>query len=251
MTGLSAVLQAMTQAEAERALREAALAVLPLGAVEAHGDHLPLGTDNFLAERLAQRYAAALPVPSVLLPLLPFGPMWSTERFPGSLPVGRATLTHILLDIARSLARQGVRVLSVVNGHYGNREAITEAARTLHDEGVHLLGFTYPGLDAEAARVRETPVARAGYMHACEIETSLMLALAPEHVALAAAVANYPAFPESFDVLPERWDAFSASPVLGDPRAASAAKGEAMLAVVLARMVAATSGALARSEALG
>ena len=94
--------------------------------------------------------------------------------------------------------------------------------------------------------MRETKVARAGYMHACEIETSFMLALAPEFVALDAAVANYPVFPDSFDVLPERWDAFSASPVLGDPRAATADKGEAILAVVLARMLALTEAALAR-----
>jgi creatinine amidohydrolase len=246
MTGAPIALQTMTQTQAARALQAAALAVLPLGAVEAHGDHLPLGTDNVLAERLAHRYVAALPVPAVLLPVLPFGPMWSTERFPGSLPIGRATLVHILLDLARGLARQGVRVLAVVNGHYGNREAMTEASRTLHDEGLFLLGFTYPGGDAEAARVRETKVARAGYMHACEIETSFMLALAPEHVALDAAVANYPAFPDSFDVLPERWDAFSPSSVLGDPRAATADKGEAILAVVLARMVALTEAALAR-----
>jgi creatinine amidohydrolase len=246
MTGAPTALQDMTQAQAARALQAAALAVLPLGAVEAHGDHLPLGTDNFLAERLAHRYVAALPVAAVLLPVLPFGPMWSTERFPGSLPIGRATLVQILLDLARGLARQGMRVLAVVNGHYGNREAMTDAARTLHDEGLHLLGFTYPGGDAEAARVRETPVARPGYMHACEIETSFMLALAPEFVALDAAVANYPAFPQSFDVLPERWDAFSAAPVLGDPRAATAEKGEAILAVVLARMLVLTEAALAR-----
>lgn len=248
MTAPPAALQLMTQAQAELALRQAALAVLPVGAVEAHGNHLPLGTDNLLAERLAQRYVAALPQAAVLLPTLPFGPMWSTERFPGSLPIGRATLVAVLTDLARALSRQGVRVLAVVNGHYGNREAIAEAARTLHDDGLCLLGFTYPGIDAAAARVRETPVARAGYMHACEIETSFMLALAPEHVALANAAPNYPTFPDGFDVLPERWDAFTSSPVLGDPTAARAEKGEAILAAVLARMVALTGSALARLQ---
>lgn len=238
-------LQWMTQDVAERAMQAASLAVLPIGAIEAHGDHLPLGTDNVLAERLARRYIAALPVPAVMLPVLPFGPMWSTAHFPGSLPIGRGVLVQILVDLSTALARQGVRHVAVVNGHYGNREAIAEAARLLQDAGSRLLGFTYPGADADIARLRETNPARAGLMHACEIETSFMLALAPEHVVMEAASANYPRFPETFDVLPQRWDTFSESPVLGDPRAARADKGEAILAAVVARMVALTVTALA------
>jgi len=87
--------------------------------------------------------------------------------------------------------------------------------------------------------------ARAGLMHACEIKTSYMLALAPEYVSMDAAQANYPPFPETFDVLPERWDSFSGSPVMGDPRAAGADKGETILAAVVSRLVALTTAALA------
>ena len=64
-------------------------------------------------------------------------------------------------------------------------------------------------------------------MHACEIETSYMLHLAPESVRMDKAIANYPEFPDDFGELAYRWSEFSASPVLGDAQAATAEKGAA------------------------
>lgn len=243
--------QYLNQSEAAAAQRVARLAVIPLGAVESHGDHLPLGTDNLLAERLARRFVERLPKgEAILLPTLSYGPLWSTEEYPGSLTISQATFVALLVDLGQSLARKGIRSLAAVNAHYGNLDGLKQAGRLLRERGLTLLSFTYPGADAVADRVRETPVVHPRYMHACEIETSYMLALAPEHVDLAQAAANFPTFPATFDVVPTRWSDFSShTPVLGDPRPASAEKGEAILSIVLDRMVALTEQALAANRA--
>jgi creatinine amidohydrolase len=243
--------QYLNQAEAAAVQRVARLAVLPLGAVESHGDHLPLGTDNLLAERLARRFVERLPEgEAILLPTLAYGPLWSTEEYPGSLTISQATFVALLVDLGCSLARKGIRAMAAVNAHYGNLDGLKQAGRLLQERGLTLLSFTYPGADAVADRVRETPVVHPRYMHACEIETSYMLALAPEHVDLARATANFPTFPDTFDVVQTRWSVFSGdTPVLGDPRLASAEKGEAILSIVLDRMVALTGQALSANLA--
>jgi creatinine amidohydrolase len=71
--------------EARQILTARRLAILPIGALEAHGPHLPVGTDNLLAQAIAERVAEQLG--GVLLPLLPYGQVWSFQDFPGSLSV--------------------------------------------------------------------------------------------------------------------------------------------------------------------
>jgi creatinine amidohydrolase len=227
----------LTDPQMEALLARRPVALLPLGALESHGAHLPAGTDNVLALRLAERLERAVPdVPLLRLPLVPYGQVWSLEEAPGSVGIGGGTLTALLVDIARSLAAKGVGALAILNAHLGNAPFIREAQRTLKEDGMRVAAFFYPGAGPEVRRLRERPEAHPAYMHACEIETSYMLALAPEDVRMEEAAPNYPQFPEDFDVLPTRWTEFSQSPVLGDPTAATAEKGEAILAAVVAVM---------------
>lgn len=229
----------LADSETRALLARRPVAVLPLGALESHGDHLPAGTDNILAERLAAALRAALPdVPVWQLPLLPFGQVWSLEHAPASVGIGGGTLVAVLTDIARAVAAKGCAGLAVVNGHLGNAPYIREAQRRMKDEGFPVADFFYPGSAAAIGRVREAPVAHPGYMHACEIETSYMLHLAPEAVRMDKAIRNYPDFPEDFGILPQRWTEFSDSPVLGDATAATAEKGAAILADVVPVMAA-------------
>lgn len=215
------------------------VALLPLGAVESHGAHLPAGTDNILALRLAERLERAVPdLPVLRLPLMPFGQVWSLEHAPGSVGISGATLVAVLTDIGRALRQKGVAGLAVVNAHLGNAPYVREAQRALIDEGFPVAAFFYPGAEPEIARLRQRPQAHPSYMHACEIETSYMLHLAPDAVRMDAAVANYPDFPADFAVRPRRWTEFSDSPVLGDPTAATAEKGDAILTAVIAEMAA-------------
>ena len=213
------------------------VALLPLGALESHGEHLPAGTDNILAERLALALECAVPdLPVWRLPLVPYGQVWSLEQAPGSLGISGETLVAVLTDIARGAAAKGCVGLAVVNAHLGNAPYIREVQRRMKDRDFVVADFFYPGAGPATERLRRSPVARTGYMHACEIETSFMLHLAPEAVRMDRAVRNYPDFPPDFGILSVRWTEFTDSPVLGDATAATADKGAEILADVVAAM---------------
>lgn len=75
------------------------VAILPIGAVEAHGPHLPLGTDNFLAERLSEKLAERLN--AFVLPTLPYGQVWSLKNFPGSINISNESLIVFYLILVK------------------------------------------------------------------------------------------------------------------------------------------------------
>ncbi len=225
-----------TSPEVGAALAGGVLAVLPVGALEQHGPHLPLTVDTVLASGVAARIAAE--IEGLLLPAIAYGDTWNNESFSGTLSISPDTLRAILIDIGTGLKRMGVNGLVVINGHFGNREPIALAARAL-DAGhrfpvVHL---DYPELERLAAEICESQPAGPGFYHADEVETSMMLALAPESVAMDKAVAEYPAFPPTFGMEPMQLGAFNRSGVFGDPRAASAEKGEKLIAGIVAASV--------------
>ncbi|MGN6742275.1 MAG: creatininase family protein, partial [Amnibacterium sp.] len=145
------------------------------------------------------------------------------------------TVTAIAVDLGRAAAASGARALVVVNGDWGNRAPLYTAVRRLQDEGVlPAIALDHPGLDAAAARLRRSRPAAPGLMHAEEIETSLLLAAAPEAVRAERPDAVHPDFPADFGVRPMRMRPFSPSGVFGDPGPARAELGRALLEAVLA-----------------
>jgi creatinine amidohydrolase len=228
----------LNDSEMKAALARRPLLVLPIGAIESHGDHLPAGTDNILAGRMAEELARAVggATPMLRLPVMPFGQVWSLGDAPGSFGISSETVTRAIVEIAQSAKAKGLSVLVVVNAHLGNANAIRDAQRIMREQAVTIANFFYPGASKVAAEVRERPEAHPAYMHADEIETSYMLHLAPEAVDMTMAIENYPDFPEDFGTLAYRWTEFSTSPVLGDATAATTQKGERILTVVLANM---------------
>lgn len=231
-------ISALNDSEMEAALAEKPVLILPMGAVESHGNHLPAGTDNILATRMAEELVRVVDgaTPLLRLPVLPFGQVWSLADAPGSFGISNDTVTRAIVEIALSAKAKGITVVAVVNGHLGNANAIRDAQRIVREQGVTIANFFYPGANPIIAAVREKPEAHPAFMHACEIETSYMLHLAPQAVEMDKAIANYPTFPEDFSTVAYRWTEFSASPVLGDARAATAEKGGKILDVVLANM---------------
>ncbi|KKK33822.1 creatinine amidohydrolase [Salinicoccus sediminis] len=218
-------------------IREKKIAVLPVGAVEAHGPHLPLSTDNILAEEMAGKLAKR--VDAFVLPTLPYGQVWSLRNFPGSINVSNESLISILYDIGHSIHRQGFSSFVMMNGHLGNSTALKEAARKLFDEipDLKVYYFFYPGMKEYAEEVRENNAAHGTYFHACEIETSYMLYLSPDQVNMDKAVRDIPDISLAADVTPTPWETFTDSAVLGDATLADDSKGEYILEKVLDNMV--------------
>jgi len=204
------------------AITRAAWAVLPVGALEQHGYHLPLTVDTDLATGVARGIADALD--ALLLPAIAYGDAWNNSGFLGTISLQPETLRAMITDIGRELKRMGVPVLVTLNGHFGNKEPIALAARILESEGLKVVHLDYPGLEALAADICDSKPAGPGFFHADEVETSMMLALRPDSVRMEKAVAEYPIFPATFGIEPMQLSEFNQSGVFGDPCQSTAEK---------------------------
>ncbi len=212
------------------------IAVVAFGAQEEHGPHCPLATDTLIANGLAARLAAELD--AVLLPAIPYGETWSTSGYPGTVSLSPQTVRQIALEIGVSLKGQGARALVIVNGHFGNRGPIALACRELRQShSFPALLVDYPGLEELAREISSSAPAAPLFYHAEEVETSLVLALAPQLVQMEKAVAEYPVFPPTFNAEPLLLNTFCKSGVFGDPRAADAEKGKKLLEGLTVRSV--------------
>ncbi len=212
-------------------------ALMCFGAVEEHGPHLPLGTDVMAAEELSARLAEAAGL--LELPVMPYGQVWSLERFDGSLSISDETLVAMVVEVARGLERVGIKGLVLFSAHLGNVAALKKATRALEATGgLPAISMAYPGLSTVAAEVCESPLSHPSIVHADELETSIMLALRPESVQMDLAVREYPEYPKYFDHAPIRWDEVCTSGVFGDATAATAAKGERVVEHVISTAVA-------------
>lgn len=223
--------------EIKEKIKKSPVAILPVGAVEAHGPHLPLGTDNLLAEEMAKKVSEK--IESFILPVLPYGQVWSLRNFPGSITVSNQSMINIIVDVGISLYEQGFKTFIMMNGHLGNQNALKDAARALYEKVPDLKTyyFFYPGMNTFAGDVRDHQSAHDIYFHACEIETSYMLYLAPKHVQMDRAITDIPDIPVDADVTPTPWEAFTESAVLGDATLATKEKGEYILERVVQNMV--------------
>ncbi|MFP3237719.1 MAG: creatininase family protein [Caldivirga sp.] len=144
------------------------VALLPTGIVEAHGPHLPLGTDALMATYIAEEVARRTNV--LLLPTVWYGNTYILDKFPGTISISNETLYRLYLDIFREVARNGVRYLVVVNGHGGNVDALSMAAKDAARETkltVILVNWWIDLAKETRRRVLETPEG-----HAAEDETS-------------------------------------------------------------------------------
>lgn len=217
-------------------IKKCKVAVLPIGAVEAHGPHLPLITDNLIAQRLSELVAEK--TGAMVLPLLPYGQVWSLSDFPGSINIQMEHLAAIVTDIGESLYYQGFLIFAIVNGHLGNSDALKKAARKLYEkhQDFKILHFSYPGMGEILPYIRESKPLHSRYFHACEVETSIMLYLAGEYVNMKKAIKDIPDIPAEIDCMPVKWSSFTSTAVLGDATLANEDKGMKIVQKVVERM---------------
>jgi creatinine amidohydrolase len=222
--------------------------ILPLGSVEEHGPHLPLGTDTFHALEVARRVAALRPV--IVAPPLFYGMCRSTREHPGTVSISGDSLRSLLLDLGREFHRQGWRNLIFLSGHAGGTHmgAMLEAAETLLAElpQARLAVVNLLDLLREVLADRPHLVRTKGDAHAGEVETALMLAAYPQLVQ-GTAPAEWPRFPKYVLVRDKR--RYWPGGVWGDPAAATAAQGEEILEAE-ARRLAEVVASLEEAEGL-
>ena len=233
----------MTWPEIEDYLKKVDTVLLPCGAIEQHGPHLPVDVDFFDARYMAHGVAEACAEPRPLvLPTIPYGVSYHHDDFKGTLSVTNDALSKFIYDIGMSLAKNGVRKIIILNGHGDNAPTLSYAAQMINrDAKIFVCVDTGETSDVDLFKLIDTP----NDIHAGEIETSTTLALRPDLVQMDKAVNETMKFGSKFlDYDNERsvsWyvhtHKISESGVMGDATKATAEKGKKMWDLMIEHMV--------------
>jgi creatinine amidohydrolase len=218
------------------------VAVLPLGATEPHNLHLPYGTDTLQVEaigRLACRRASDRGARVVLLPALPYGTETNQMRFPLAMNLSPETVARVITDLVASLAAHGIRKCVLLNGHGGND--LKWVLRQLYGATpVHLFLCNWYKVAAD----RHGAIFDDPGDHAGEMETSMGLAHFPHLVAPdradpgTTAPCRFEAVNRGWVEITRPWHLLTTNSGAGDPRPATAAKGQALTEIVVERLAA-------------
>ncbi|MCB0731832.1 MAG: creatininase family protein [Ignavibacteriae bacterium] len=219
------------------------VAILPTGAIEQHGPHLPLDVDAFDAEYLAKKVAEACSDPKPLvLPLVPYGVSYHHDDFKGTISVTNETLAKFIYDIGINIAKQGIKKLLIINGHGDNSPTLNYAAQMINrDANIFVAVDTGETSDVDIDELAETP----NDIHAGEIETSTTLSIRPEMVKMNLAKKTSLKFTSRYlnfsSLRGVPWYAqtekISANGTMGDPTKASAEKGNKIWEIMIAHLV--------------
>lgn len=220
------------------------VAVLPFGATEPHNLHMPYGTDFYEVTKIAEiacerAYETGAKV--ILLPTMPFGVNTNHLKVPGALAcsVNPTTLLALLRDLADSLERQGVRKLVLLNGHGGNE--LKPLMRELHHQTRVFMCLC--DWFRMAADVYPRVFSKPGE-HADEVETSLGLAYFSDFMKMeqadpgAGIPSRFEAINKGWISITRPWHLATTNTGMGDPKAATAEKGRALMEIVTQRLAA-------------
>jgi len=175
----------MTWKEVEALDRRRTVAILPTGAVEAHGPHLPLGTDGVIAKAMAEeggRRLAEAGVPSVILPTFHYTAAPFAKSFPGTLSVRPETVTALVVDLAAALAGSGFRGLAIANAHLDPTHlgSLHKALQEIDTNEEFCIAF--PDLTRRRWAGRLTEEFLSGACHGGQYEGSIVMAARPDLV---------------------------------------------------------------------
>ena len=220
------LLEQLTWTEAEAKLGADAVVVLPLGAAaKEHGPHLRLNNDWLLAEYYKGRVLQAADV--VVAPTLGYHYYPAFVEYPGSTTLSESTARDVVVDIVRSLARHGPRRFYVLNTGVSTVRPLEQSREILAREGIAL---AYTDILAISAPVEARIAQQPGGTHADEIETSMMLYIAPETCDMSKAVRDWaPKTKPGFSRTQDGPGHYSKTGVWGDATLATRDKGEAIV----------------------
>lgn len=175
----------MTWTEVRELDKTSAVVVLPVGAVEAHGPHLPLATDGLISESMAHagaRRLSARGLTVLILPALSYTSAGFAAAFPGTISLPPEHVTRTVAGIARNIAGHGFGMLAIANAHLDPAHLLSlhDAAAVCEEEGRPTVVF--PDLTHKPWALRLTEEFRTGACHAGRFETSVVLATSPELV---------------------------------------------------------------------
>lgn len=163
--------------------------ILPTAAVEQHGEHLPLGTDVWINEAILDRLDASFNRRLLILPTQQVGCSEHHMKFPGSLTLSHEAFKMVVMDVARSAMRHGFKRLFILNSHGGNMAVngvIGEKLGQEHPDAQVLVASWWQAAASKVAPMQEGGLGSTG--HACEFETSIIQAIAPDRVDMSRAV---------------------------------------------------------------
>ena len=214
-----------------------AMVIIPVGSTEQHGPHLPVQVDARLAGEVAMRAAKKISAHEsvVVAPTLWCGLAEHHMAFGATITLDFATFHALIRCVCESILRHGFRRLALLNGHGGNIKALDVIAGELKRElGARIVSATYWTVSDVASAFRKILDEQPGVAHACEAETSMMLALEPDLVDRDE-MARVEGCTRNLSVSGGiyRWRGFeemTESGVIGFPAAATAEKGERLLA---------------------
>ena len=211
---------------ADEKQRDASIAVLPIGSFEQHGNFLPLITDTVVACAIAQAVARTYPV--MLLPPITVSCSHEHAAWRGTVSISARTLYQIIADIADSLDRSGVERLVLINGHGGNYvlSNVVQEYTAAHGPKMSLFPQSHDWTKARVDAGMETDSHED--MHAGELETSLLLHVAPHLVRPGNETADWIASDRPH-LLTLGMSAYTRSGVIGRPSLGTAEKGKAAL----------------------
>jgi creatinine amidohydrolase len=231
----------LTSLDFERAVNECnGVGILPIGVLEPHASHLPIGTDMFVAHWMACR--AAEQVPAIVFPAYPYGINIESAHLPGSLVIRREIVFALLENICDEMGRHGLNKIVLLNGHGGNRFFLPLFVQTLPEKNKpYVAYFTdlpyFPGAD-EVIETKETG-------HACEAETSLVLYIHEELVKMGQIPPNpftslrrNQSLTQVGAYSPVDWYAMYPAMYVGDASKATADKGKIIMGKLVKALVA-------------
>jgi creatinine amidohydrolase len=211
--------------------RDRTVILFPVGSMEIHGSHLPLGTDGLVITKIAEMAAEQEP-PSLVLPGLDYAYASENAHFPGGISLSANTLISVIEETCDEVSRNGFRKIIIMNGHGGNNHILRAIQRDMLRKRRDYITYLYPEPWSPVRKEIDEMRGGAQVEHACEIETSIVLYLFSNLVKLSNVTREAKVAPSNLpdDVKTQvSWQSYCLEGYVGDPRRASVEKGRILV----------------------